>query len=114
MRRSLQDAIAAKRRQLAEPSSPPMRCNSLTSFPQISCPSTPSPGGSGIIATASSSGPVGRGFVGAAVAGPGHEGLGLEGSETALGHEPADAVGGTNDALIVEFLPDLAVAERRR
>ena len=53
---------------------------------------------------------VGRGFFGPAVAGFGHVGFGLDGPQAALAHDPADAIGRADHALIGEFLADPAVA----
>ena len=53
---------------------------------------------------------IGRGLVSAAVAGARHVGLGLEGFESACGHDAADPRGGTGDADVGKFAPDPAVA----
>ena len=50
------------------------------------------------------------GLVGAAVAGFGHGGFGLDGSQAALAHDPADAIGGADFARIGEFRADAPVA----
>ena len=53
-----------------------------------------------------------RGFVGTAVAGPGHVGLGLDGFEAAFQHDPADSGGGADNALVgkLSAYPPVAIA----
>ena len=53
---------------------------------------------------------VGRGFVGAAIAGFGHVGLGLDGPQAALAHDPADAIRGADHARVGEFRADAPIA----
>jgi hypothetical protein len=53
---------------------------------------------------------IGRGLVGAAIAGARHVGLGLDGFEPAFGHDAADPGGGAGDAVIGQVAPDPAVA----
>ena len=53
---------------------------------------------------------VGRGFVGAAVAGFGHVSFRLDGSQAACAHDPADAVWRAELARVGEFLADAPIA----
>ena len=53
---------------------------------------------------------VGRGLVGPAVAGFGHVGFGLDGSQAALAHDPADAIGRADLARVGKFLADSPIA----
>ena len=53
---------------------------------------------------------VGRGFVGAAIAGFGYAGLGLDGAQAALAHDPADAIRRADHARGGEFRADSAIA----
>ena len=53
---------------------------------------------------------VGRGFVGPAIAGFWNVGLGLDGSQAALAHDPAEAIGRADLARVGEFLADSTIA----
>jgi len=53
---------------------------------------------------------VGRGFVGPAIAGFGHVGFGLDGSQAALAHDPAEAIGRADLARVGKFLADSPIA----